>query len=96
MTPLSLIRYIEENFSIEETILEVNDLIETLEHNPKFKEELKESLIEYSKSFNRCPECGQNLEVIDSYTEYYEFWGSQVSKEFKTYGCICGYTEEDD
>lgn len=56
------------------------------------EEELSNTLMEYEL----CPECGSQMEVVDSYDEYRgEFWGSSSYETINTYGCSnCNYIEK--
>ena len=53
-------------------------------------------LINICKELDKCPSCGQDLEVIESYEESRgEYWGAPVYENIYIYGCSnCNYTEE--
>ena len=77
-----------------ETIREINDLIDRLKKDSDNAICVLENEIEeFADLHNRCPNCGEELELIDEYDESMgEYWGTPDFEHFKVYGCkYCGY-----
>jgi Zn finger protein HypA/HybF involved in hydrogenase expression len=83
---------------IENTIADVNDLIERIEYNSRqFTYELTEEVEHLALKSNKCPLCGCNLVKLDSEYESSEYNGQVVQEELSKYGCEslnCGYIKE--
>lgn len=83
------------NHDVEDTIQDINDLIEDIDTDPKkFTYELSIELEEFCEKLNRCPLCGSNLVKLKSDYESSEYFGQPVQEEQSRYGCessSCGY-----
>lgn len=98
MTADELINYISDNEDLcPQDIIEItNDIVETLIKTPKDKiiKDLIYELENYADTFNKCPKCGQDLEIIHKDYEPSEYQGQQVNEEINTWGCNeCGWFE---
>lgn len=82
MTTYDLIMAISENddYTIQDTIESINDLIWQIDKDPKsFIEALSKEITEFASRYNRCPLCGEEL----SPTVWYEDrpYGDTYAKE---------------
>jgi uncharacterized protein with PIN domain len=86
------------NHDVEDTIQDVNDLIEDIDKDPKkFTYELSTELEEFAEKLNRCPLCGSELTKLKSDYESSEYLGQPVQEEILRYGCessTCTYTKQ--
>lgn len=92
MNELDLINVLIENLEMSEVI----ELSNEMSKNPdKFIKRMNYALFDICKDLNKCPKCGKDLEITNSYMESRgEFWGMPVHEEIYQYGCInCNYEE---
>lgn len=99
LTADELINYISDNEDLcPQDIIEItNDIVETLIKTPKDKviKDLMYELENYADTFNKCPKCGQDLEIIHKDYEPSEYQGQQVNEGINTWGCNeCGWIKE--
>jgi DNA repair exonuclease SbcCD ATPase subunit len=97
-SPYELVQLIHNQFGqeIENTIDDVNDLIERIEYNPnQFTYELAEEVENLALRSNKCPLCGCNLIKLKSDYESSEYNGQPVKEEQSRYGCEnCSYIKQ--
>lgn len=97
MTIQDLVEVIESaycNNNAKECIEELNDLLGMMLNNPnRFITDFSIAIEEYAEEKNICPFCGSELEIVDSYLEDHEYFGTPCSKQVNTYGCSdnCGF-----
>lgn len=86
------------NHDVEDTIQDVNDLIEDIDKDPKkFTYELSTELEEFAEKLNRCPLDGGKIVQIGKDYESSEYFGQPVREEIIRYACensSCGYIKE--
>jgi transposase-like protein len=94
-SPNEVVQLINNQFGqeIEDTIEEVNDLIERINQDPKlFTYELIEEVENLALKCLKCPKCGSKLIKLKSDFESSEYFGQPVQEEQSRYGCEnCGY-----
>jgi Zn finger protein HypA/HybF involved in hydrogenase expression len=97
-SPYELVQLLNSQFGqqIEDTIEEVEDLINRINYNPsQFTYELKEEIENLALKNLKCPLCGSNLIKLKSNYESSEYNGKEVQEEQLRYGCEnCGYIKE--
>lgn len=97
MNERDLIDILLENREIDEVIEIIDEILDIVEKNPKiFISNTRDILTNLCNELNKCPSCGQDLEIIDNYEESRgEYWGAPVYENIYIYGCSnCNYTEE--
>lgn len=97
MDEKDLINILLENREVDEVIEIADEILDLVDKNPKiFISNIRDVLIDVCKELDKCPSCGQDLEVIESYEESRgEYWGAPVYENIYIYGCSnCNYTEE--
>ncbi len=96
MDERDLVELIAEGRMISETIEIFKEVIDRIEDNPfKFTDNLKSVLQQLCSEYNCCPECGSELELVESYEESRgEYLGVECYETVNTYGCVnCNYIE---
>ena len=98
ITPYELLEMILEKYSIEETIILVNNLLYDLENNPrKFMNDLSNLLEDVALSKDKCPLCTSDIEVVVVDNEEREYQGFTCYEEIHKRQCSdsgCSYTTE--
>lgn len=98
MTPYDLLMLIHEkycNCDIEDTIVEINNLVYELGIENKYIDKLLEELEILALSEFRCMICGSKLEFVN-HTEKREYLGREVEEEMCHLECSdysCSYTQ---
>ena len=90
--------YNRTNHNVEDTIQDINELIEDIDNNPKkFVYDLSNELEEWCDQLGRCPLCGSKVIELDSGYQSSEYFGQLVQERIPIYGCEatnCGYIKE--
>lgn len=89
MTTYDLIMAISENddYTIQDTIESINDLIWQIDKDPKaFTEKLSKELEEFASMYNRCPLCGDELQP-DIWYEDRPYGDTYAKEKMVEYGC---------
>ena len=95
MTTYDLIIAISENddYTIQDTIESINDLIWQIEKDPKvFIEKLSKELEEFASKYNRCPLCGEELSPTVWYEDrpYGDGYTQEKMVEYRCKNPECG------
>ena len=95
MTTYDLIIAISENddYTIQDTIESINDLIWQIEKDPKaFIEKLSKELEEFASKYNRCPLCGEELQPNVWYEDrpYGDTYAKEKMVEYTCKNSECG------
>lgn len=76
--------------NVENTIQDINELIEDIDNDPKkFIYDLSNELEEFAEKVMRCPLCGNRVIELDSSYQSSEYFGQPVQERMLTYGCEC-------
>lgn len=95
MTTYDLIMAISENddYTIQDTIESINDLIWQIDKDPKvFIEKLSKELEEFASKYNRCPLCGEELKPNVWYEDrpYGDGYTQEKMVEYRCKNPECG------
>ena len=96
MTPYELLEMISEKYSVEETIIIINNLIYDLEiDSKKYRNELSILLEDYALSKDKCPLCTSDIETVVVDNEEREYQGFKCYEPIHRKECSspsCSYT----
>lgn len=74
---------------VTETIIVINEMVEAMLSSKRFAYLLQEECEEFALKHNKCPKCADDL-VHDTYKEYSEYLGREVSEVMYEYFCKNG------
>lgn len=87
MTPYELLQMITENYTEEESIQIINDLIIEIENDPRrYINKLYAELEEYTSVKGRCIGCGTKL-TVKKHRENREYFGTDCDEIMCTIEC---------
>lgn len=92
-----LVQMINRNNNyVSDTIQSVNELINDIRNNPKeLADNLESDKDSLADRTRHCPDCGDELIIIDKWSEYRgEYCGIDSYETMYKYGCNCGYIKE--
>lgn len=95
MTTYDLMMAISENddYTIQDTIESINDLIWQIDKDPKaFTEKLSKEIEEFASMYNKCPLCGEDLQPDVWYEDrpYGDGYTQEKMVEYRCKNPECG------